>query len=523
MVSRIPAYLRLHTNNEEDAFRIPEGGESPEQHAFSMDVLCQKFTEVTGADLQYGPFDTLLNEVDWFMEIEDSRPGQSMAFGLKGTNDNLDGQALRQIENLAGEVGWLADRLHKTERALWEREAELAVGIPVTAHPENDEAHIAERLQSILRCGVEAVNCSAGALFLLDEATTELKVRSHWGFANGAFTEPARPLRGARADLEALTGHAIVIEKRDELNFWDIPEEFAAAVCVPVSTATMPLGTFWIYSHDARPFDDRETNVIEVVAGRIALELEREVLIGEVGTRRTASDLTSAVNWQKKTFPRETPVADGWEFAASTSESDRLVGDHCFWHSRGDGRIFSTVSSVVGDAPEIALTSAMIAGTVRGLCESRLVTDVVNGANRTLWASSDGDLLASIFASELQPTTGRIKCVASGDVGLFIVRPHGWEEIAVDPRFCGSDDMMSVDTIERQLHVDDILLAFTSPRSLTPRLLNQNVEMQQMSEIVLHHNHLTSQELIDLLRREWESDHPDGQSPPAMLVIRRTN
>ncbi len=523
MVNRIPAYLRLHTTNEEDSSGVPKGVQTPEQRAFSMDVLCQKFSEVTGADLQYGPLDALPSDVDWFIEVEDSRPGPMMAFGLKSTNDTLDTQVLRQIENLAGEVGWLADRLHKTERALWEREAELAVGIPVTAHPEDDEAHIAERLQAIVRCGVEAVKCSAGALYLLDEATTELKIRSHWGVDKRVFTDPARLLRGARGDLEALTGHAVVIEKRDELNYWKIPLEFTAAVCVPVSTATMPLGTLWIYSDDARAFEDTDTNLIEMVAGRIALELEREVLIRDAGNRRNGSSLVGAVDWQQKMLPGAAPLADGWEFATSTGASSRLTGDHCYWHSRGDGCVFSTVSSVVGDLPEIALSSAMIAGTVRGLCESRLVTDVVNSVNQTLWSSSDGDLLASIFASELDPLTGKIKCVAAGDVGLFIVRPHGWEELAVDPRLCGSNDVLSADVIEQKMHVDDILVVFTSPRSLTPRLLSQNVEMQQMAEIVLHHNHLSSQELVDLMRREWESEHSDDDAPPAMMVVRRNS
>ena len=223
--------------------------------------------------------------------------------------------------------------------------------------------------------------------------------------------------------MEALTGHAVVVEQRDELNYWNIPEEFSAAVCVPVSTMTMPLGTLWIYSTDARPFDDHETNLIEVIAGRIAVELEREVLVREASNRRGGSNLAGAIDWQQQIAPVTQPIADGWDFAASTSYKNSLNGDHCFWHSRGDGCVFSSVSSVVGEVPEIALTSALLAGTIRGLCESRLVADVVQGVNRTLWSGSDGDLLASIFASEVNPQTGQLKCVATGDVSVFVIRP----------------------------------------------------------------------------------------------------
>ena len=62
-----------------------------------------------------------------------------------------------------------------------------------------------------------------------------------------------------------------------QLEHWNIPEEFPTAVCIPVSTATMPLGTLWLFSNQSRDFSEKETNVIEVVAGRVAVELEREV------------------------------------------------------------------------------------------------------------------------------------------------------------------------------------------------------------------------------------------------------
>jgi hypothetical protein len=518
MANRIPNYLRLHTDDERKSVVAV-----PEQDVFSLDLLCQKFSQVTGADLQYGTVKSLPRELDWFMEIEDSRPGRKMAFGIKtAAHQEPPLQNRQQIESLAGEIGWLANKLHRTERALWEREAELAVGIPVTARPETECEQIAERLESILRCGVDAVGCSAGALYLLDEATTELKLRSNWGFENSAFTEPARALRGARADLEALTGHAVVVESRDELNFWNIPAEFSAAVCIPVSSMTMPLGTLWIYSEQPRPFTDIETNLIEIIAGRIAVELEREVLVREAANRRHGDALAGAIAWQQQMIPTQPPLADGWDFAASTSYQDSLTGDHCFWNSRGDGRVLATISSILGDVPEIALTASLLAGTVRGLCESRLVADVVAGVNRTLWSSSDGDLLASIFASEIDPRTGQVNYVATGDIGVFIIRPHGWEQRKVRPEYCGSDEDLPFPTMELQLNADDMLLVFSSPRGLSPRLVSNDNQMQQMAEVALHHTHLASAPLIDLLRRQWEPRDPLHQTPPAMLVVKRS-
>ena len=63
---------------------------------------------------------------------------------------------------------------------LWQREAELAAGVPLVPHRE-DQKHLAARLEAVLRAGAEAVGGDAIALYLLDEATTELKLRCSWG------------------------------------------------------------------------------------------------------------------------------------------------------------------------------------------------------------------------------------------------------------------------------------------------------------------------------------------------------
>ena len=210
---------------------------------------------------------------------------------------------------LAGSIADLLGELLQTRRALWQREAELAAGVPLVPHRE-EEKHLAARLEAVLRAGAEAVGGDAVALYLLDEATTELKLRCSWGLPFDRLTAPARPLQGAVADLEALLGHAVVLDDDDVMRMWNVPEDFPAAVCVPVSTPTTLLGTLWVFCNEKRDFNDRETNILEVVAGRLASDLEREMLLragtdgaetAETGgrrrtaaTERTADDRAAA-------------------------------------------------------------------------------------------------------------------------------------------------------------------------------------------------------------------------------------
>ncbi len=530
---RFPGYLRLHMEGQEHAA-------VPEPQALNIDVLCQKFSEVTGSQLEYGPPAQLPRELDWLMEIEGFRAGNPLALAIQ-TSDRQEEQSSenrQNIEHLAGEIGWLIDRLHQTERALWEREGELAVGIPVTAHPDTEGPGIAKRLEAILRGGTLAVDGSAAALYMLDEATTQLKLRSHWGLSEATFLDPPRQLRGARGDLEALAGHAVVIKNKAELNHWGIPEQFSAAVCIPVSTITMPLGTLWVFCEQARDFSDKESNLIEIIAGRIAVELEREVLIREYSNRQDHSldkglgldeglrldrrhGWDAAVAWQKQLLPASPPYAEGWDFAGCARYEHSLHGDHCFWHTRADGRVFATLSGILGDGPEVAMSASFVAGTIRGVCETTDLSETLARVNGALWVNSSGDQLASIFASDIDPTTGQVRFASTGDIQVFVIRPHGWEPLRVAREYCGSDETIAVPVSTQYMEPDDILVVLACPRSLAPRVADALTQPQRLAEVALHHNHLTSAELMSLLRDQWKACGSPDVSPPALLIVKR--
>jgi len=241
---------------------------------------------------------------NWRASDRQRQPGEAQ--------DRLELGAARE---LASAIGGMLNELLDARRALWQREAELAARAPLAPHPE-EPAHLAVRLEAALKGGAEAVGAQAAALYLLDDATTELKLRACWGLPFDRLTAPARPLRGALADLEALLGHAVVLDDPQSMRHWRAPEDFSAAVCVPVSTATNLLGTLWVFCDKRRDFSEAQTNILEIVAGRVAVELEREILLHEnlqlSGLKR---QLAAASRLRRKLLPKLSPLIDGWRIA----------------------------------------------------------------------------------------------------------------------------------------------------------------------------------------------------------------
>ncbi|HEV3020984.1 MAG TPA: SpoIIE family protein phosphatase, partial [Pirellulales bacterium] len=437
----IPNYLRLFQE------RLPDARDAVDDACPVLSHLCRSFQRATGWSLRHVPADSTQNELDaiWSAPVEPDFGTVSGRLAI-AIPDLVEGVGARRIEresasDLAAAVAELLRELASTRRALRHREADLAAGIPLLPRP-NSERHLADRLAAVLRGGAEAIGCHAAALYLLDEATSELKLRSSWNLPPDRLTAGARPLARATADLEALAGHAVVLEEAQSFQNWNPPEAFAAAVCVPVSSSRTPLGTFWVFSRHARTFSDREVQIAEVVAGRLASDLEREVLLaqGAEGARIKRHWL-AAERWQQNQVPRIAPLVDDWDMAGWTQVADGIGGGFFDWFVRTD----DSLGLAVGDSLAYGLEAALAAGALRAALRShaQFVSEpqkLMELVNRTIWTISAGDQGASVFyatatctARSGQRKSGRAGgnvCYASaGNAGAYLLSVHGCQSL----------------------------------------------------------------------------------------------
>lgn len=237
--------------------------------------------------------------------------------------------------------------LERTRRALSRREAELAAGVPLVPQAQ-PQRHLSERMEAVLKGVAEALGCKAAGVYLLDAATTELKLRSCWGLPFERYLDAPRPLHAAVADVEALAGHAVVLEDVKNYASWNLPDALCrAAVCVPVSSPTVPLGTLWLFADAPRDFTDAEVNIIEIGAGRIASDLEREMLMTEMHDTARLRRAWDDVGYRREArTPRVAPLCDSWEVAGRTLSADGGFAEFFDWRTTDDGGLAAAVGSV---------------------------------------------------------------------------------------------------------------------------------------------------------------------------------
>ena len=191
MSNRIPDYLKLH---------VEEPKTSHDQGFPEFDRLCLAFPNVTGCHLAVDSCPGLGNQLTFpWLETPPTQFQVSLETANLAGFPNPKAQDRRELSEAITD---LLNELSRTRHALRHREAELATGVPVVSVAE-DGQHLADRLEAVLREAANMLHCNGAGLYLLDEATTCLKLRAHFGLNHDALTRPARRLEDAIADIEA--------------------------------------------------------------------------------------------------------------------------------------------------------------------------------------------------------------------------------------------------------------------------------------------------------------------------------
>ena len=496
----------------------------------SLPEIFEAFRRATGWSLRYeaGPEPNDRNNLTWFAPVN---PGVGTALGHLRL-DPIDSNSARTkrkpvsvatARDMAAAVARMVDELMEMRHALWQREAELAAGVPLIPHLE-EEGHLAERLQAVLQAGAESLDCQAAALYLLDEATTELKIRSSWGLPFDRLTAPARQLRGAVADLEALLGHAVVLQDAEIMRRWKVPEDFATTVCVPVSTPTTLLGTLWIYCEKSRDFNDRETNLLEVVAGRVAADLEREMLMREgVDGARLKRQAAAAERLQRNQLPTVSPLLDGWQTAGWTVQAESVGGDFYDWFCLPGGLLAVAVGDVMGRG----LEAAMSAGTVRTALRAHgqyhcQPEQTLKQVNLTLWTTSAGDQYASVFLGLIETATGRICCCSAGQPGAIVVRPRGWQSLAQASPPLGVGPETLYEQFGYELRPGEALVLFTDGIRDATDERGRPFGEAGVAKVLVGRLDLTADQLASIVRDTFDTHATANRDDCTVLVVKRT-
>ncbi len=368
-----------------------------------------------------------------------------------------------QAQNLLASIERLVARLDLAEETVRNQEAELATAVGLTSHSDRGR-ETADRLESILDSVARSVGAVAGALYLLDEETSSLKMRSCIGLPKTRLSAPPRELRGSLADLEALLGNAVLLSDIEMMPDWPSPEDFASALVVPIGSTTMPHGTMWFWCETPRSFSGTEIEVANLAAGRVMSEIEQSILGHEIHQSRamqkqidTASILQASMLPDSQVLHKDFDV-NGWTF-----QNGSIGGGFHHWDINRQDMMTISLGNANQPGPEGAIVATSIQSIVRTLWQSNSnPVSMMRSINDTLWGMQDADWTASMGLIQINPITGYGSICSAGAIQSFVISHRGFRPIgSLGPHVAAQPDTL-FNSNRFCLQPGEILLSLTS-------------------------------------------------------------
>ena len=393
-------------------------------------TICKQFEQATGWVLSYLPKPKTVSSFE--------RNHQLPIFGKFEITDLSASQPPGQpavhrgnCESVVDSINALVQRLATAELLVWQNENYSEP----TGRQFNDtqfSSNDSDLLATLLRTAADNVSASGAALYLLDDQTTQLKLRATIGTkeASGKL-QSIRQLEHALADLEALVGSVVTINSPEVARSWKIPEPYRYGTCVMIGEPSLPLGTIWIFFEQATTLSSQETAMLESLSVKIAEELqERGKVRQDEGPSLIEHELQMASRLNDCRLPSFPPEVDGWKIAGWTHRQNHLAGVFHEWAVTPTGNLSVAIGQIAGPM----LSAAINANNLRSLiCAHRdyrhSAQSMAGKLNENVWYNSPGDDLASAIYALIDPETSHVQIVNAGDGGVVYRNAKGIQSI----------------------------------------------------------------------------------------------
>ncbi|QDU91753.1 Stage II sporulation protein E (SpoIIE) [Pirellulimonas nuda] len=319
----------------------------------------------------------------------------------------------------------------------------------------NDPSHAETRLAAVMRGAANGFHADRAELWLVDHTNRRLDLAQWHSKSAPRFQQ--RTLALAAADVAAMAGGAVVLEDRAMLREWVMADGRQAAVCVPVASDATIHGTLWISWNTPRAIPDEQVELIEIVGGRLAVELERGV----------GGDPTAGAIW----LPNR-PLAE--EELDLCGRTDQSLADRSFydWQMLAGGRMLAVAGCVADGAGAQAGLQRLVAHAARIALRAHAdhaatAAELLSAANRTVWQASPGGEGAAVSVALIDSEAWQVSCATAGPTLALRTRTGSIEPLGTEAPPLGWDDQAEFITTHCELGVRESLTLAAGGASLT--------------------------------------------------------
>ncbi len=330
----------------------------------------------------------------------------------------------------------VSDQLDQFQKRIRDQAIELAARASVIVG-DATPTRLADRVEGLLSDAVAATDCTSAVMYLLDDDTQFLLPRAAFGMAPGVLTKQPRSLRGSRGDLEAMVRDVVLIDDLAEtlIDTWNSPEPFAAAICVVIKAADLPIGTLWLFADEVKTFNKSDAAAARLVANAIASELSAATKTRDAAPDQQAKQAIAQIaTWQHESMPVGAKLAEDWKVDGMIESPQNFATGFHTWDVLPDGSLMLAIAEAV----DRSIAGAMSATVARSALASHAnyrhdPAQLLCRVSDTLWQTSTGEQLVSMLYALVDPETGEGEVASAGNLTAIIGNRFGYRPL-VDGR-----------------------------------------------------------------------------------------
>ncbi|MCA9041974.1 MAG: serine/threonine-protein phosphatase [Planctomycetaceae bacterium] len=342
---------------------------------------CKELSHVIGWPVQFIPNRTSesnnkrsrsVEDHCWITEIQD---GKTTVGHLRVDLPDLEPpecsfQTMREIVELTAKMLSACSERQRLS-VTYSRELATLASLDFTC---SSEMNLISRLTNILDVAIELTGYKEAGFFLLDAASSSVKLRVRTSNASFKIPAPERKLIPESAEMELISQGSLLIKQNDNNPYEEmLPHNAAVGLGMVVQSETGPLGTVWFWDRRDKTPTEREMHVLQSISTQIAQMLEKVVLMKESEVqRRMQHDLIQASTCQPEQVVQYQSETGGWEVAGICTSRFELGGDLFELITLNDHRTLIAVGDASGDSVPAAMIMSTVRGSLRSLASSTI-------------------------------------------------------------------------------------------------------------------------------------------------------
>lgn len=354
--------------------------------------------------------------------------------------EDLPQVTMERAQGLLRAIEGVVARLERTERALADREAELATQV-LMANCWSGVGELSARMRGVLESTARSIGAVAAAVYLLDEGTRHLKMRACFGLPTSRLVQPARDLRSSMADLESLLGNAVLLNDLHAAQEWYSPEAYRSAIVVPIGTETMPHGTLWFWSDHVRSYQPHEIEVANLAAGRLMSEIEHALLGGEaVEGRKLIKWVVEGGESFSSMLPDCQVLHEDYDLGGWSQQQGAMGGAFHHWGLTTEGKLLVGAGAAQSNQVGGGVVAASALALLRALGDrGEALKQIFQQLNEQHASAGETGWHLNMAALQLNPISGTGLACSAGDQHWVVLSKHGIRQVGSSLPRLGSD------------------------------------------------------------------------------------